>query len=66
LWHVSKNIRWVLNLKNVRALFICSAKSNFIAGLQIFPHAVCDFLHPEELAPHAKTDECVPEVYKFG
>ena len=24
----------------------------------IFFHAGCDFLHPEELAPHAKNDEC--------
>ena len=30
-------------------------------------HAGSDFLHPEELAPHAKNNECVViDVYKFG
>ena len=44
-----------------KCFFFC-----FFAGLQIFLHAGCDFLHPEELPPHAKTNECVHEVYKFG
>jgi len=31
---------------------------DFFAGLQIFCYAGCDFLQPEELAPHAKNDAC--------
>ena len=37
--------------------FICPAKSDFFVRLQIFLHAGCNFLHPKELAPHAKNDE---------
>jgi hypothetical protein len=37
-----------------------------LPGFKYFLMLSVIFLHPEELAPHAKTDECVPEVYKFG
>ena len=42
-----------------RTLFICPANNDFCTGLQIFLHAGCHFLHPAELAPHAKNDACV-------
>ena len=38
----------------------------FLPDFKYFLMLFFYFLHPEELAPHAKTDECVPEVYKFG
>ena len=40
------------------ASFICPAKSNFFVRLQIFLHANWNFLHPQELALHAKNDVC--------
>ena len=40
------------------ALFIYPAKSNIFVGLQIFLHAGCDFLPPEELTPNAKNYDC--------
>ena len=40
------------------ALLIYPAKSNFFVRLQIFLHAGCNVLPPEELTPHAKNYEC--------
>ena len=40
------------------ALFIYPGKSNLFVRLQIFLHAGCSFLPPEELTPHAKNYEC--------
>ena len=40
------------------ALFIYPAKSYFLVRLQIFPHAGCNILPPEELQSHAKNDVC--------
>ena len=42
--------------QEVESLFICPAKSDFFRWASKFLHAGCDFLHPEELAPHAKSD----------
>ena len=48
-----------------RALFIYPAKSNFFVRLQIFLHAGCNFLPPEELTTHAIIMSVVIDVYKF-
>ena len=39
-------------------LYLPCQKWFFFARLQIFLHASCNFLPPEELPPHAKNDEC--------
>ena len=44
--------------KESLALFISPANSDFFIRLQIFLHAGCNFLPPEELPPHAKNDDC--------
>ena len=48
-----------------RTLFICPSKSEFFARLQIFLHAGCAFLHPEELEPPEKLMHRVIFVYNF-
>ena len=49
-----------------KALFIYPVKKFFFVRLQIFLHAGCNFLPPEELTPHAKIMSVVIDVYKFG
>ena len=52
--HHARASNQLLKDNSTGTLFICPTKSYFFDGLQIFLHAGCDFLHPEELAPHAK------------